>query len=163
MATKISVDCSTGEAHEVEMTGDELAAHEEQRATREIRYVGQQLVDARIRSTGATPIEIFRLPLAEQSVYQSTLTIIGIDSGNFATKAMEGRFVHKRLAGNALQVGAITVLSDIHDTAAASWAPNALPQGTDVVFTVVGAAGRTIDWQMAGQILRYAPAGQQDD
>ena len=54
----------------------------------------------------------------------------------------------------------ITVVSDIHDTAAASWVPNALPSGTDIVFTVQGAAGRTIDWLLVGRVGGYAPAGR---
>jgi hypothetical protein len=160
MATKIVYDASTGETTEVEMTGDELAAHEALVAipSSVITYAGLLNVHATARTTDATPVEIYRLAAQQQHVYQSTLTLIGIDSVSFATKSMEGRFVHKRLSANALQVGAITVLSDIHDTAAASWAPNALPSGTDVVFTVAGAAGRTIDWIMTGQIVFFAPS-----
>lgn len=124
-----------------------------------IRKVDRLEILADAVTTDATPVELYRLACAPRHIYQSTLTLIGVDRGNFATKMLEGRFGHQRLAGNALQVGAIVVLSDIHNPAAAAWAPNALPQGADVVFTVQGAAGRTIDWQMAGSIVVYAPEG----
>lgn len=160
MATKVVYDAATGQTTEVEMTGDELAAHEALQAvpSRIIRYAGQHNVNAVVRTTDATATEIYRLPCEQRHVYQSTLSLIGIDAGTFATKSLEGRFVHKRLTANALQVGAIKVISEIYDPAAAAWAPNALPSGTDVVFTVAGEAGRTIDWIMTGQIVFFAPS-----
>jgi hypothetical protein len=160
MATKVVYDAATGETTEVEMTGSEQAAFDALQAVPSdiITYAGRLNVDATVRTTDATPVEIYRLPTEQKHVYQSTLTLIGIDAANGVTKSLEGRFVHKRLTANALQVGAITVLSDIHDAAAAAWAPNAQPSGTDVVFTVAGAAGRTIDWIMSGQIVFFAPS-----
>jgi len=126
---------------------------------RVVDFAGQVDVTAKVRTTDATPVEIYRVHCDAQRVYQSTLTLIGIDAGNGAAKSMEGRFVHKRISANAVQVGAIVILADIHDTAAASWSPNATVSGTDVVFTVAGAAGRNIDWIMGGSIITYAPGG----
>jgi hypothetical protein len=126
---------------------------------RVVDFAGQIEVSAKVRTTDAAAVEIYRLHTDVQRGYQSTLTLIGIDAGNGAVKSMEGRFVHKRLAANAVQVGAIVILADIHDTAAASWAPNATVSGTDVIFTVAGAAGRNIDWIMGGTIITYAPGG----
>lgn len=123
-----------------------------------IEFAGSTAVHAIVRTTDAAPLEVFRFPCDQRRLYQANLSIMGIDAGNFACKAMEGRFVWKRITANAIMTG-ITVVSDLHDTAAASWAPNALPSGTDVVFTVVGAAGRTIDWLLVGEIGMYAPAG----
>jgi hypothetical protein len=116
-------------------------------------------VGEKLRTTDAQPHEIYRLPLLLTSVYQATFTITGIDAANGVTKMLEGRFGYKRLLGGAVQVGAIVVISDIHDAAAASWAPNASPSGNDVVFTVAGAAGRTIDWLLVGTVGRYSPQG----
>lgn len=155
----IVIDSETGEETRQPLTPEEIA-DAEARAAAFVVYAGEERVNARARTTDEQPVEIYRLPLATKTVYQSTLTLIGIDASSGATKALEGRFVHKRTAANAVQVGAIVVLSDIHDAVAASWAPNALPSGADVVFTVKGAAGRTIDWQMAGAIARYAPEGE---
>lgn len=126
---------------------------------RVIDFAGELNISAKVRTTDASPVEIYRLHCDVQRVYQSTLTLIGIDATSGAVKSMEGRFLHKRLAATAVQVGAIIVLADIHDTAAASWAPNALPSGADVVFTVAGAAGRTVDWIMGGTIIFYSPGG----
>lgn len=126
---------------------------------RVVDYAGQFTVSAKVRTTDAASVEIYRLKCDAMQVYQSTLTLIGIDAGNGACKSMEGRFLHKRISANAVQVGGIVVLADIHDAAAAAWAPNAVPSGTDVVFTVAGGAGRTIDWIMGGTIIFYAPTG----
>jgi len=53
----------------------------------------------------------------------------------------------------------VTVVSDIHDAAAAPLAPAAAAAGNDIVFTVKGVAGRTVDWLLAGTVAVYAPTG----
>lgn len=123
-----------------------------------IEFAAETEVHAIIRTTGATATEILRFPCEQLRLYQANLTISGVDAGNFVSKIMEGRFTWKRTTANAVMVG-ITVVSDIHDTAAAAWAPNAVVQGTEIVFTVVGAAGRTIDWLLVGRVGSYAPEG----
>src|SRR5262245_33920566 len=86
--------------------------------------VGLASAEARLGTTDATAHEIFRFPCDLQRLYTAPLTILGVDAGNFASKSMEGRFTWKRVAGGAVMVG-IAVISDVRDTAAASWAPNA--------------------------------------
>jgi hypothetical protein len=126
-----------------------------------VRYAGQTPVDAQVRTTDATPTEVFRFPASERHLYQASLTVSGIDAGSFVTKVMEGRFVWKRLTADAIVVG-ITVVSDIHNTAAAAWAPNCQPSGSDIVFTVQGASGRTVDWYLSGSVSAFAPDGLTD-
>jgi hypothetical protein len=123
-----------------------------------IQFVRSITVDARVRTTNDVALVVFTFPTEAKHRYEAALTISGIDAGNFASKVMEGRFVWKR-ATTAAAVTGITVVSDIHDSAAAAWAPNCLPSGTDVVFTVKGAVGRTIDWLLVGQIQAWAPEG----
>lgn len=123
-----------------------------------IDYMDSVDVGARVRTTDATPLTVFTFPCEQHRLYQANLTVSGIDAVSFASKVMEGRFTWKRISGNAIMVG-ITVVSDIHDTAAAAWAPNAVPSGTNVVFTVAGAAGRTIDWLLVGTVDLFAPGG----
>jgi len=122
------------------------------------QYAGSTTVHAITRTTDAAPHEVFRFPCEQVRMYEATMTIRGVDAGNFVSKRMVGEFMWKRTTGNAVVVG-ITVVSDIKDSAAASWVPNCLPSGTDVVFTVQGAAGRTIDWYLDGDVGTYAPAG----
>jgi hypothetical protein len=121
-------------------------------------FVGQQSVDAMLRTTDGAAHEIYRFSCAQPRLYTANLTIMGVDAGNFVSKSLEGRFTWKRPSTAAVMVG-IVMVSDIHDTAAAAWAPNAVPSGTDIVFTVAGAAGRTIDWVLAGVVSGFAPAG----
>lgn len=133
-----------------------LAAHRAPPLVTE--FAGSTDVSAIVRTTDAAPLEVFRFACAVRHLYHASLTISGIDATSGAAKLMEGRFVWKRLAGAAI-ISGLTVVSDIHDAAAASWLPNYAASGTDVVFTVQGAAGRTIDWLLQGQVGAYAPDG----
>lgn len=110
------------------------------------------------RTTDDQAHEVFRFPCEERRRYTANLTISGVDAASFVSRDMEGRFVWKRITGNAIMVG-ITVVSTLGEAGSASWAPNALPEGTDIVFTVKGAAGRTIDWLLVGEVDVYAPGG----
>jgi hypothetical protein len=123
-----------------------------------IEYAEQRAVEAMLRTTDDQAHEVFRFPCQARSVYRANLRITGIDAQSGATKIMEGRFGWKRPTTTAVMVG-VTVVSDIADAAAASWQPSAVAQGTDIVFTVKGAAGRTIDWLLVGELGRYAPEG----
>lgn len=115
-------------------------------------------VSARLRTTEAAAHEILRFPCEQKRLYQASLKINGVDAGNFVSKITEGRFTWKRNAAAAVMVG-VTVVSNIQDTAASSWNPQAAVSGNDIVFTVTGAAGRTIDWLLTGDIAVFAPSG----
>src|SRR5262245_13776379 len=54
-------------------------------------------IDAPLRTTDATAHEIYRLPLGTNRLYTASLTILGVDAGNFVSKSMDGRFTFKRL------------------------------------------------------------------
>lgn len=123
-----------------------------------IEYVRSVAVDTQTVTTDDQPHEVFRFPCEQLRRYRSDMRISGIDAGNFVSREMEGRFVWKRTTGNAIMVG-ITIVSTLGEAASSSWAPNALPDGTDVVFTVKGAAGRTINWVLQGDVEVYAPGG----
>jgi ribosomal protein L35AE/L33A len=127
-------------------------------APRLIEFASRVEVHAIVRTTSASVLEVFRFACDVKHVYQSTLTISGVDAANGATKIMEGRFGWKRWAAGAVVMG-VTVVSDIHDAAAAAWAPNFHVETNEVVFTVQGAAGRTIDWLLVGSVDAYAPTG----
>lgn len=121
-------------------------------------YAGQTDVAAIVRTTTATPLEVFRFPCEAKHLYRANLRISGIDAGNFVSLVQEGRFVWKCLTVNAILSG-ITVVSQIPATMPTGWATNCFPDGPDLVFTVQGAAGRTVDWLLSGDIGRYAPEG----
>jgi hypothetical protein len=161
--TQVILDLETGQETVVELTPEELAAREAEEAVwlapTPIDYAGLTNVLANVRTTDAVATEIFRFPCEAQRLCQAELKISGIDAANFTSKIMEGRFVWKRVTTTAVMVG-IVVVSDIHDAAAAAWAPNAVASGSDIVFTVQGAAGRTIDWLLGGVVIFHAPGGK---
>lgn len=118
-------------------------------------------VSAIVQTTDDVPKVVFSFPCELHRRYTASLTIDGVDAGNFVSKWMEGRFAWKRITGNAVMIGGggIVVVGQLQDAAAAAWAPNAMPNGTAVEFTVKGAAGRTIDWKLQGTVDVYAPGG----
>lgn len=123
-----------------------------------VEYARSIAVSTVARTTNDVPLEVFRFPCDPKHRYRANMSISGIDAGNFVSREMEGRFVWKRAGAGAVMVG-ITIVSNLGEAASSTWAPNALPQGNDVVFTVKGAAGRTIDWILDGHIDIFAPEG----
>lgn len=117
-------------------------------------------VSQRLRTTSATPAEIARWTLAGLTGYRAKLELLAVDAGNGAVKAMEAVIVAKRLAGGALIVGAPAVVVNVFDAAASAWTVSAAASGNDVVITVTGAAGRTIDWALGGRVVSFTPAGE---
>lgn len=123
-----------------------------------IQYAQQQDVSAIARTTDATPTAIFRFPCLSRHVYRANIRLSGVDAANGTTRITEARFAWKRPTTTAVMIGT-TVVSNLADAGAASWAQQATPAGPDIVFTVTGAAGRSIDWLVVGEIGTYAPEG----
>ena len=117
-------------------------------------------VDQRLRTTNATPAELWRATLTQRTGYRATLTLIAVDAGNGAVRTIEARVTAKRLTGNALLVGTPVVVSDQQDSGTSAWAITAAVSGNDFVVTVTGAAGRSIDWQLAGDVVSFTPGGR---
>jgi len=117
-------------------------------------------IDQRLRTTNATPAELWRATLAQRTGYRATLTLIAVDAGNGAVRTLEARVTAKRLTGSALLVGTPVVVSDQQDSGTSAWAITAAVSGNDFVVTVTGAAGRNIDWQLAGDVVSFTPGGR---
>lgn len=129
-------------------------------------YGGTSRVEARIRTTDATPTELFRRSLLTLSEYEAEFKLRGIDAVNGSVRRIRADVVAKRLNGGALMVGAPIVIANHQDTGAAAttsgvanWAITASVSGVDFVITVTGAAGRTIDWMLSGVVESFTPGG----
>jgi hypothetical protein len=105
-----------------------------------------------VRTTDATPTEVYRLPLLPLTGYTGVVVLIGVDTGNGAVRVIRASFAVKRLGGGALAVGAPVVLASHADAGATTWQIAASVGGNDALVTVTGAAGRTIDWSLSGQM-----------
>lgn len=124
-----------------------------------LTYAGSLPVESRIRTTDATVTEVYRRTLAPLTGYAAILNLLGVDAGNGAVRMIRASIVAKRLGGSALLVGAPVVLANHADVAASTWAITAAVGGNDVVISVTGAAGRTIDWLLSGDVHSFTPAG----
>jgi hypothetical protein len=126
-----------------------------------IRYVGGERVNVTLRTTDDLEHDVFVVPADPKTIYRAELQASALDAGNGACKFLAGILVWKRLTGSNVIAppSNITVVSQIQDTAAASWIMNGLPSGGAFRIFVKGAAGRTIDWSLVGEIGRYAPEG----
>lgn len=112
-----------------------------------------------IRTTDATPTEVYRATLKPITGYDGILTLRGIDTGNGAIKIIRASVCVKRLNAGALMVGNPIVFATHPDTGAPAWTIAANVAGNDFVVTATGAAGRTIDWRLTGDIETFTPGG----
>lgn len=117
-------------------------------------------IRARLRTTNATPAELYRATLAQRTGYRASLTLIAVDAGNGAVRTIEARITAKRLTNGALLVGQPVVVADHQDTGTAAWGIGASVSGTDFLVTVTGAAGRSIDWLLSGDVVSFTPGGR---
>jgi hypothetical protein len=124
-----------------------------------VEYAGARTVAAIARTSDAATTEVFRFPTEPKHVYRATLRMTAIDAGSGATRDAEVRLVFKRPNATITQVGTTTVLSNVQDPAAAAWQITPSVAGTDLVISVAGAAGRTIDWALSGEVGAFAPSG----
>lgn len=124
-----------------------------------VGYAGSAEVSARVRTTDATPLTVFRATLPTNTGYRAKLYVLAVDAGNGAVRSIEASIVAKRLGAGAVLVGAPVVIANHQDAAASTWAIAAAVSGNDVVVTATGAAGRTIDWLLTGSAIRFGPGG----
>lgn len=124
-----------------------------------VEFVESRAVEAVTRTTDGAFREIWRIETSPRHSYRSALEMRATDAMDGTHKAQEARLVFKGLAGSVVQVGTTTVLWSAPDPGTTAWAIQAQAQGTALVFGVRGAAGRTIDWSLAGEVVIFAPEG----
>jgi hypothetical protein len=138
-----------------------VAAHDPTPPPAVFDYVETLVVSAVARTTDGGFREIWRLPTSPKHTYRAALEMRATDAMDQTTKVQEARLVFKGLSGSVVQVGTTTVLWSAPDAGTTAWAIQAQAQGQDLVFGVRGAAGKTIDWSMSGEIVVFAPEGLQ--
>lgn len=125
-----------------------------------VRYVNTTVIDQEVRTTTNVLTEVFRFPTEEKHVYRATIQLVAIDAGNGNTKDAEARMTFKRGTGpSPVQIGSTAILYASQDSAAAVWAIQPSVQGADLVISVAGASGRTVDWHLLAEFHAYAPEG----
>jgi hypothetical protein len=124
-----------------------------------IRKAGVVMVDQEVRTTDDVPVEAFRFTTHPKHVYRATFRMAAIDATSGTTKDSEVRMTFKATAAALSQVGATAVLYSAPDTGTGAWAVQASVQFPDLVISVKGALGRTIDWLLTGEVGSYAPEG----
>lgn len=129
-----------------------------------IVYTGKHTPESRVTTTGTTPAELYRATLAPLTAYTAMVHLVGIDSGNGNMRYIRATVAAKRLNNGALLVNdvggtAARVLADHRDGSAGTWAITPSVSGNDFVITVVGAAGRTVNWFVRIEIDSFTPAG----
>jgi len=119
------------------------------------------LIEASVRTTDAQPTELYRMTLPALTGVSCDLVLIGVDTGNGACRILRASFAAKRLNAGAVGIPQAQITYANHqDTAASSWAITPSTAGNDLVLSVTGAAGRTIDWSLSGAITTFTPSGR---
>jgi hypothetical protein len=125
-----------------------------------ILYAGSFKLAGRVRTTDATVTEIFRATLKTNTEYAGQATVVGIDADDSTSKIVLASIAAKRLGAGALSIGnPVRLNPGQEDAAASAWAVLAPVSGNDWTVTVQGAAGRTIDWHLFGEVVSFAPSG----
>lgn len=124
-------------------------------------YVRTAEVSSRFITTDGAFKEIYRLTTTPRTIYRATLSMEAVDAASIDVKDSEARLVYKNTGSALVPVGATIPLGTAQDAAASAWAIAAQIQGLDLVIGVRGAAGRTIDWVLQGQVVIFAPGGVQ--
>lgn len=125
-----------------------------------LRFSSEEAISsAVVQTTSAAPAELYRLPMAQLTGYDLSLTLIGVDAGNGAIRKIVASITVKRLTGAPLQVGTTTTLVSHADTGTTGWAIVPSFSGNDGIISVTGAVGRTINWKLYGTMVRFTPAG----
>lgn len=124
-----------------------------------VDHVETRPVDVVTRTTDGVFRELWRLLTKPKHTYRAALELRATDATDGTTKAQEARLVFKGGAGSPVQVGATVVLWVAQDAAATGWTVQAQVQGAELVFGVRGAAGKTIDWSVTGELVVFSPEG----
>ena len=126
----------------------------------------QALLDhaVELARTGGRPAELFRRALAPLTAYTALVHLVGVDRGNGNVRYLRATLAAKRLGGGAILVNDVggqpyRLLADHRDGSAGTWAIAPSVAGNDVVITVTGAAGRTIDWFLRIEVDAFTPGG----
>lgn len=114
------------------------------------------------QTTDATIASMVLWPLSVQTLYTARFTILAIDTGNGDCRVWYAKASAKRLGAGALLVGTPNIDTDHPNPGATSWAIAADVNGSNFRVRVTGAAGRTISWNLVGEVLRARPTGLVD-
>jgi hypothetical protein len=115
-----------------------------------------------IRTSDATVFTFASWPLEEKTLYTARFTIMAVDTVSGACHVWYGKASAKRLTANAILVGTPNIDTDHPDAAAAGWLVAVDVSSTNFRIRVTGAAGRTISWNLVGEVLRARPDGLVD-
>lgn len=125
-----------------------------------IQYSLDRPLEGKVRTTDAAPTEIYRRTLTATTGYAFVARLIGVDAGNGAVRVIHASVAAKRLNAAALLIGTPVVYANHADAAAATWGGVSVNvSGNDVVVLVAGVAGRSIDWNLTGTVVVFAPGG----
>lgn len=123
-------------------------------------YDGETRISSKIVTADGAPAELYRVTMAKLTGYVADLSVVGVDRGNGAMRTIRASLSAKRLSGAGTMVSAPVVMANHQEAASSGWSIGASIDGADFVVTVTGAAGRTIDWFLRGEVVSFTPAGR---
>lgn len=139
-----------------------------------IYTTGRPLTEQRARTTNATPVEIFRAAVPQNTAYKALLTIWGITDDLAHFRLIEAIVVVGRAGGDVVIVQTrvspanATIMADHAVGTGGAWAlptvavDNTAPGGVqrhDVVISVTGPASPAVNWLLTGSFETFTPGG----
>lgn len=130
-----------------------------------VQYSMEERTNTQIETTDATPAELWRYTTDLKTGYDIVARLIAVDRGNGAVRKQSIDATVTRIGTSPSLVGRTDSAPHVTsgqrgtDAGIGGWALNPSFDGTDLVLSVVGAAGRTIDWRVTITMVRFSPEG----
>lgn len=114
------------------------------------------------RTTDATQATMAVWPLAVQTLYRGRFTVLSFDVNDGTSSTWTAEASAKRLNGSALLVGTPVINPPLQNAGASSWQLTFDVNGNNFRARVTGVTGRTISWNLLGEVVRARPDGLVD-
>lgn len=123
-----------------------------------------QQQDLPVRGTattvGASPsVILYRITVPQHTLLDFSVRIHAIDRAETQVKKVVADATFARGSGAPVQIGNTAQLVLQQTAGASTWTNPPSIQGNDIVVTVTGSAGLTIDWSIQGICYRFGPQG----
>lgn len=112
------------------------------------------------QTTNATPMQLASFPLNQPNTqYVAHFRLFAVDTGNGNRRYIEATVVATRLGAGALLDGTTVHVDTSNGATAAAWAAVTSASGNNILITITGQAGRTLQWFLEGNYRRFNPVG----
>lgn len=113
-----------------------------------------------VRTTNAASTEIGRFLVNAKSLYRVVFELNGISIDGVDTYYRQVIMIIKRVTTTPVIAGSAQVVAPITSNAGSNWSSSAVVFGNELVVSVGGQVGKTIDWELRLDVVLFTPEGK---